>query len=77
MVLESVDHISYAVYYIPMAYLFCNWRSVTLNPFHIISTIPDLFRFWQPYICFVFLIPQIQKSYGICLSLSESFNSAK
>ena len=30
-----IDHIPYAVYYILMAYLFYNWRFVSLNPLSI------------------------------------------
>ena len=42
-------HIPYAVYYILVAYLFCNWRIVPLNPFT--SFTPSLFLF---YVCFAF-----------------------
>ena len=41
------DHIPYAVYYILVAYLFCNWRTVPLNPFTYFT--PSLFVF---YVCF-------------------------
>ena len=30
-----IDHISYAVYYIPVTYLFYKWRFINLNPFHL------------------------------------------
>ena len=38
MILNSItDHSSYAVQYIPEAYLFYNWRFVLLNPLHLFS----------------------------------------
>ena len=42
-------HIPYAVYYILVAYVFCNWRIVPLNPFT--SFTSSLFLF---YVCFAF-----------------------
>ena len=30
-----IDHIPYAVLYIPMSYLFYNWKLVSLNLFHL------------------------------------------
>ena len=32
-----IDHIPYALYYIPVAYLFYYWRFVPLNPLHLFN----------------------------------------
>ena len=56
-----IDHISYAVHYIPMAYLFYNWKFLPLNPVHPSLSSPlaitHLFSvFMSVFILFCFLM---------------------
>ena len=37
---NAIDHIPYAVYYIPVAYLIYNWRFVPLSPLHLFRPPP-------------------------------------
>ena len=48
------DYIHCAIHYISEAYLFCNWRSVFLNLFHLFAHLnpPPL---WQPSVCSLYL----------------------
>ena len=45
-----IGHIPYAVYYIPVAYLFYNGTFVPLNPLYLILPIPHPLSLWQPHI---------------------------
>ena len=73
-----IDYISYAAYYIPVAYLFYRWRFMLFNPLHlspptIISVHLGLFLFYF-VLFFVFLDSPCKGSYGICFSLSDLFH---
>ena len=43
-----IDYISYAAYYLSVAYLFYNWISALLNPLHLCCPSPQALPFWQP-----------------------------
>ena len=53
-VISFIDHILYAVYYIPMTYLFYKCKLYLLLPF-IHFTHPHSTLLWQPLICSLYL----------------------
>lgn len=80
-----IDRIPYAVHYIPMAYLYCNWRFLPLSLLHLFHTHTQSPSLWQSFICslylslfsfwfcvhFVFRFLVYMRSYGVCPSLSD------
>ena len=54
-----IDHIPYAVYYIPVAYLFYNWMFVSLNPHHLF--------------CSIITFPSVKHPFVVCIYESAFF----
>ena len=42
-----INYIPYAVHFIPVPYLFFNWKFVPINPFHLFFPTPYFPPFWQ------------------------------
>ena len=51
-----IDHIPYAVYYILMAYLFCNWRIVPRIPSPVSKSVPVLCLFCFLFFFYLFIV---------------------
>ena len=52
--ISSINYSHHAVNYIPMTYLFYNWKSVPFDLLHPFLTPPTL-RLWQPPICSLYV----------------------
>ena len=59
-----VDHIPYVVYYIPVAYLFYNWKFVPLNQLLQFCRIPHPTTLWQPLV-YLFSVSERQIPYNL------------
>lgn len=57
---------------IPMAYWFCNWKSVPLDPLHPLCPPPNPPSFLQPPICFLYL--WVWLGFVCCLDSTYQWN---